>query len=99
MRFSFTQIQGRWCFASRILCARLSQFGITIEEHHENTVIRCRDHSVLALRDPHAEVRSQAAWAARTKGDARAVEPLRNALNDPDADVRKQARWRWISAT
>ena len=38
-------------------------------------------------------MRSQAAWALGLKGDARAVEPLRNALNDPDAEVRKQARW------
>ena len=48
---------------------------------------------IQALRDPNAEVRSQAAWALGLKGDSRAVEPLRNALNDPDENVRKQARW------
>lgn len=45
------------------------------------------------LRDSHADVRAQSAWALGEHEDDRAVGALVTALGDAEARVRKQAAW------
>ena len=64
-----------------------------VQALNPNSLGQQESASVISSDTNDEDVRSQAARALGLKGDARAVEPLRNALNDPDANVRKQARW------